>query len=263
MAKQKTFSFLEAIKFAFINLFEHFAIFLKTGLTYFAFFAAFIGLVVGFIIFTINSIESGLNTVAGHIVNHPVVQAFKMASLKPTTFHVRIHDKFPIGEILIGLRFVAEHASVIILFFIIFWLIQTGLKLGFTKINLDIYDKKPPVYKDLFSCFGLIGRAVVASFLYSLMVGFGLLLFVIPGIIFAIKFGFYLYAIIEEDCGIIDSLKRSSQITNGAKWQLLSFHGLLIFVCTLLTSIAIGVIVAVPVFMLAEVYAYKKLKEQT
>ena len=43
-----------------------------------------------------------------------------------------------------------------------------------------------------------------------------------PGIIFAVAFGFYGFVIAErgEGVGVIDSLKESADLTRGNRWQL-------------------------------------------
>lgn len=61
-------------------------------------------------------------------------------------------------------------------------------------------------------------------FLHMVIKGFillvGYMLFIIPGIIFSVKFMFSEYALVGENLGPIQALKRSSFLTKGYKWNL-------------------------------------------
>jgi len=65
--------------------------------------------------------------------------------------------------------------------------------LGIIKINLNCVDGKSLMLSDLFSCAHLFFKFIGATLLYSLLVFVGLLLFIVPGIIFGIKYSFYTF----------------------------------------------------------------------
>ena len=86
---------------------------------------------------------------------------------------------------------------------------------------------------------------------------------IIPGIIWAIKFQFYDYLIIDKKLGPIEALKKSAVITKGAKGNLFVF-GLLLGGINLLGAICllIGLFAAIPTTLVAKAFVYRKLLAQ-
>ncbi len=103
----------------------------------------------------------------------------------------------------------------------------------------------------------------LGSLLYAIIVLVGFVLFIIPGIIFSIKYRYMIYLIIEEDLGPLQALKRSAEITKGVKWDILAFD----FVTVALTlagffALLVGLVVAIPLTALAQVVLYVRLVER-
>lgn len=65
-----------------------------------------------------------------------------------------------------------------------------------------------------------IWRTLVASILTVLAVIGGLILFIIPGLIFLGWFALSSYAVVSEDLGAVDSMKRSKALVKGRVWEL-------------------------------------------
>ncbi|HVF69196.1 MAG TPA: YciC family protein [Xanthomonadales bacterium] len=137
-----------------------------------------------------------------------------------------------------------------------------GLTLGSLKIYLDFVDRKKPQFSDLFSLYNakMMWRLFAASFIYGIVVLLGLLLLIIPGIYFAIKYGLYCYFIVDKNSGVFESISQSGKITRGHVWNLLAF-GLLLFLIAVAGFLALGVglLVALPAISLAEAFVYRKL----
>ncbi len=98
-----------------------------------------------------------------------------------------------------------------------------GLYLGFKKLALDIYDQKPIAVRTIFSCFRLVPTYACASFLYGLITFSGMLLLIIPGIYWGIRFCLFPFFIVDQHAGITDSLRMSYRATKGAFWDLFLF----------------------------------------
>jgi uncharacterized membrane protein len=101
---------------------------------------------------------------------------------------------------------------------------------------------------------------IIASFLFSLMLGIGLLLLVIPGIIIALAFGLYGWALVDKGLDPIEALRHSARITRGHRWQLLGF----VLVAILLNIVGvlllvIGVLVTSAVTLIAAGHIYRQL----
>lgn len=138
--------------------------------------------------------------------------------------------------------------------------LQLIVSLGLIKVLIAIYNGAKPNYGMLFDEANKIGRYFIASILYALIVVGGLLLFIVPGIIWSIKYKFYPYFIVEKNAGIWESMMLSGQATDGNKWTLLGL-GIVLGLINLggALLLGLGLLVTVPVTMLAGVYAYKVL----
>ena len=90
----------------------------------------------------------------------------------------------------------------------------------------------------------------------------GFILLIVPGIIWAIKYQFAQYLVIDKGYKPIEAIKKSGQITKDAKWSLLLL-GLLSGLINVLGAIAlvVGLFATVPTTMVAKAFVYRKLLE--
>jgi uncharacterized membrane protein len=101
----------------------------------------------------------------------------------------------------------------------------------------------------------------IASLVVGLFVGVGIILLIVPGIMWALRYLFVPYLVIDRKLGVMDALHESARITLGHKWQLLGLGILLILLNILgLVLLVVGLLVTVPVTMLALVHAYRTLE---
>ncbi len=143
------------------------------------------------------------------------------------------------------------------------WVLSVVILMGLIKISLKFCDNEKTEFTDLFCCFPLFFKYLFGSTLYRLTVLVGMILLIIPGIIWAIKFQFYGYFIVDKGLGPIEALKRSSEITKGAKWDLFVFNSLLLLI-NLLGAIClfIGLFATIPTTIIATAFVYRRLLSQ-
>jgi len=139
--------------------------------------------------------------------------------------------------------------------------LQIVIGMGLIRISLRFADSDKGQFADLFSCLPLFFKYLFSSILYGLIVLAGTILLIIPGIIWAIKFMFFSYFIVDQGLGPVEALKRSGAITDGAKWDLFGF-GLLLFGINILGALAllIGLLATIPTSMVATAYVYRRLQ---
>lgn len=134
------------------------------------------------------------------------------------------------------------------------------VQIGIIKIALGIHDNKKMEYSELFSNTDLLVNFFLGSLLYSLIVGAGFLLFIIPGIIWAIKFQFFDYLIVEQNLKPMEAIKRSGALTKGYKFRLFGLMVVIVFINLAgLLALGIGLLFTVPVSLMAMVRAYRVL----
>jgi uncharacterized membrane protein len=136
--------------------------------------------------------------------------------------------------------------------------------MGLIKICLRFCDGEKGEFSDLFSCYPLFFKYLVGSILYGVIVVVGLILLIIPGIVWAIKFQFFDYLIVDKGLGPIDALEKSSDITRGVKWDLFLF-AILLGIINLMgfLCLVVGLFVTIPVTMVAIAFVYRKLLPKT
>jgi uncharacterized membrane protein len=100
--------------------------------------------------------------------------------------------------------------------------------------------------KDMFEAFRNYLNAVLASLLVGVIIVFGLVLLIVPGIIFACKLAFTPYLVVDRKMEAIEAVKESWRLTGGHAWQVFGI-GLLaipVFIAGLL-ALGVGVIISI------------------
>jgi len=107
-------------------------------------------------------------------------------------------------------------------------------------------------------------KYVGTGILVSLAIIVGLILLIVPGVIIALMFMFSAFIVIDRELGPIDAMAGSNRITRGHKWSLLGLV-LMLFLINLLGALAfvVGLLVSVPVTVLAFTHAYRVLSGTT
>lgn len=149
---------------------------------------------------------------------------------------------------------------------VIGWLLQMFITLGFIRFLLNIVDGNEYKIEDLFkgaNSFSHFLYFIVVSLLYSALVGFGVILLIIPGIVLGIGLLFAQYIVAEEKAGIFESLKESWNLTKGYKWRI---FGLMLLIALFnilgLLAFVVGLVVTIPMTYLIYVRLYRTLGQK-
>lgn len=141
--------------------------------------------------------------------------------------------------------------------------ISIFIAMAYIRISLRFVDGEKADFPDLWASYPLFFNYLVGAILYGLIILAGLILLIIPGIIWGIKYQFFGYLIIDKEMPPVAALKKSGQITMGSKWSLfvLALLFLGIFILGLLACV-VGLFAAIPTIMVAHAYVYRKLLSQ-
>jgi len=114
---------------------------------------------------------------------------------------------------------------------------------------------------DLRNRVNLVVTYLVATFLFGLGVAFGLVLLIVPGIIFAVAYYFYGFAIADEARDPITALKQSADLTRGRRWRLFE-AGVVAFLVNLLGLMAfgVGILLSYPITVIAGAHIFRQLQ---
>jgi uncharacterized membrane protein len=135
--------------------------------------------------------------------------------------------------------------------------------LGLTSFSLRAHDNIETVtIGDLWNP-DPVWRYLGAYLLILLIVIVGFILLVIPGIIASLGLSFATYLVIDRGMQPVASIKESWRITKGNKWRIFLL-GLALTGVNILGALAlvIGLLVSVPITLLAVVHAYRYLLAQ-
>ena len=139
-------------------------------------------------------------------------------------------------------------------------LISCIFMLGYVKNIFQALDGEEPQ----FSAYGQQSRKIITylitNILFSIAVCIGTVLLIIPGIYLYLRLQFFTAFIVEENCGIIESLQKSWNMTQGQTLPLflllLTMIGTAIVGCILFF---VGFFVAVPLIYMMQCYTFRKL----
>lgn len=143
--------------------------------------------------------------------------------------------------------------------------LQMGVSFLFMRTALHLHDhlnEDDPVHlSDPTALLREFFPFLLGAVVYGLLVALGFLLLLVPGIYWAVKYGFWGYALIDKKLNPLDALRVSAELTAGEKWHLLGF-GLALLGVNLLGALAlgVGVLVTLPTSALAAAYVYRRLE---
>jgi uncharacterized membrane protein len=135
------------------------------------------------------------------------------------------------------------------------------LEMGLIAIAIQFVDGHKPEFGDLFNRVHLVIKYIAAQIVVGLMIMAGLILFIFPGIYLAIRFSFFGYFIVTEECGPLDALQKTWDLTKGHTLDLLVFYLAVIGINILgLMAFVVGIFVTLPITSLATAVVFRRLQ---
>jgi len=103
-------------------------------------------------------------------------------------------------------------------------------------------------------------KFVGTSVLFWIATGMGIPLLFLPGLVGLVFFMFALVIVVDQELSPIEAMKESMRITEGYRWRLLGLNAAFFIIAMAgILAFGIGILVAMPVIMLATVHAYRAL----
>ncbi len=141
-----------------------------------------------------------------------------------------------------------------------FFVIDAIITIGAIKIALKFCDGQKPAFEDLYSSYPLALNYIGALLLFVIVCGLGLVLLIIPGIILLLRLQFYAYFVVDKNKGPIKALEASWEATKGNELNLLALWFTFLGIMLLgLLALFVGILVAIPIMMLALAFVYRRL----
>lgn len=165
------------------------------------------------------------------------------------------------GGAALGLAVAADDEAVTIVAIIFAlgatWLFGTWLGIGMRIFFLKLARGDDPRMADLFGGGPYFVTTLLAGLLFGLAYLGGLILFIIPGIIFGLMFSQFQYMIIDRNAGVVESLSLSKQFTYGNKLMLFAILLVANLVCGFINqACGLAAFVTVPFLSLLSAVIY-------
>ncbi|MAG59600.1 hypothetical protein CMO96_02305 [Candidatus Woesebacteria bacterium] len=141
------------------------------------------------------------------------------------------------------------------------WGISTLLAIGLLKILLSFADTGTAEFDELFTNYKLFIKYAFTSILLGIIVFFGFVLLIIPGIIFSTRLQFAPYFVVDKGVGPFEAIRKSWGATRGSFFNLILLWLMFIginFVGFL--ALGIGLLVTIPLTGIALAHVYRKLE---
>lgn len=142
------------------------------------------------------------------------------------------------------------------------FLLSPLLFAGLIVITLKCLAGKKPDFNELFSQSKYYLNMLGGEILVGLIVIGGLILLVVPGIYWALKYQLLGFFIVDKNMSIKEAMAECGKVTRGVKLRLLvldlAFIGILILGGLVF---GVGILVALPIIWLADAHVYKQLTQ--
>lgn len=141
-------------------------------------------------------------------------------------------------------------------------LVSIFFTLGVTNVSLIVVKWHKLRYVDLFNKIKYFVHFLVSYILYILIIVWGFILFIVPGVYRATRFSFYQYFIIDKKYGPVKALKASRAVTKG-KFRDVFSYTLLLWLINILwfMCLLVGMLWTLPMTMVAKAKMYEELSK--
>lgn len=138
-------------------------------------------------------------------------------------------------------------------------LLQMIIGMGMIRLALHYAKNETVSIKEAFYPTKHLGHYIAGSLFYLGIVIIGFVLFIIPGVIWGLRYQFFPYLVVEKEMGAREALRKSRAISKGHTWSLFVLAIVVLFMNIIGGITIVGFIITVPVSFMAMVYVYRKL----
>ena len=200
-------------------------------------------------------LELLLVTIVSFIISLPTIGLFDDKEIS-----LPFHSNITVDLFFFSFEGMAAYFFLALIFLLLF---EWPLEYGISFVHLKAARKQKVAVKDMFSVFNNYWNSVFANLLVAFIIGFGIVLLIIPGIIFACKLAFVPYLIVDKKMEAVEAVKESWRMTKGYSLIIFITGFLVIFVAILgLLFFGVGIIVSIIWIRLTFASIYARVSEE-
>ena len=109
-------------------------------------------------------------------------------------------------------------------------LVMAPVSYGSKWVYLKAVRGEPFKAYELFYAFQNLGNIILANILVFAIIGIGIVLLIVPGIIFACKLAFVPYLVTDQKMEAVDAIKKSWDMTDGFGWTIFAMGFMSFFI---------------------------------
>lgn len=141
-----------------------------------------------------------------------------------------------------------------------FLVFVAGLEVGFIQICLALCEGREPTFADIFAHLALGPKFLAGQILYLLIVVIGLLLLVVPGVYFSVRYALFGFCMVAGGNDLVRSFQQSEILSMGTKTYLLRILVALFVLNTVgACLLGLGLFITVPLSVLMMTAVYQRL----
>jgi len=107
---------------------------------------------------------------------------------------------------------------------ILWMLFGPVLTAGYAFYCLKLVRGDKPTIRDFAAGILHFGSVWLTTLIFNIIVSIGLLLFLVPGVIWLLKYGMSMISVLDKRVSPLEAIRFSGRITSGYKWKLLLLH---------------------------------------
>lgn len=150
----------------------------------------------------------------------------------------------------------------ILLGVVFYFLVRSVFTIGYYAIALDLRDKDSSSLNVLWKHWSLGVSYFFGSMIFASLVSLGMMLFVVPGIVFYVRYMFFSFVMVDKKVGFMEGFRESARITEGVRLRLFGLMALvfLINIGAAALSGGLAAIIVFPALLLTQTYVYRALQ---
>ncbi len=139
--------------------------------------------------------------------------------------------------------------------------LQVGITLIWIRTALRLHDGQPVDLRHPGSLLGDFVSFLIASFLYGVLVAFGMVLLIVPGLYWGARYGLTTMLVADRKLDPMAAFRESARLTDGVKGDLLLFALVLLGVNILgAIPMGLGLFLTIPTSFLAAAHVFRLLQ---
>lgn len=156
-----------------------------------------------------------------------------------------------------------KESPILLLVALIMFFVGFLISMGIIFIGKKLFDGKKFDFMEMFEHRDRYWSYIWLNIKIGFFVMFGLILFIVPGIIMAIKYSLSSYIFLLKGKNVKESMDLSVKYTEGIKMKLFGFYVALIFISAFLGAIPLfGQLVVAPIAALMHLYLFLEIDKK-